>query len=539
MLNSTQRKLCATVVFSMLFFFGSSAHAADVTVSPSTITVSPGSSVTVSVVVSNVSALFGAAFDVLFNPQILSFVSAQKGTFLEQGGTTNVLSTVSPAGNLIVGYSILGASAGVSGSGTLMTLTFNALAAGTSALNFQNNALCSTGSSSGCAMITPTTWNAGTIVVSSGTDTTAPTTPTILSVTAISFSQINLAWTASTDNIGVTGYRIYRNGAQIATSLTTSYSNTSLSPSTAYTYTIAAYDAAGNVSVQSTSASATTLSAVDTTTPTTPLGLTATGVSSSQINLSWTVSTDNVGVAGYRIYRNGAQIATSLTTSYSNTSLSPSTAYTYTIAAYDAAGNASTQSASASGATLAATVTTTTSTSATGGGSTTPLSTSIPATTQIISPNISATSSVSGVVSSTLATPSTPTSISISSLTLTRTLYRGIRGTDVTSLQTFLIQKGHLAPTNATGFYGPITMQAVQKYQCAQSIVCSGNEATTGYGVVGAKTRAKLNAGSTASGVSSSTTNLTNAQVDAILSVLQSFGAEQAIIDQVRRALGR
>lgn len=109
----------------------------------------------------------------------------------------------------------------------------------------------------------------------------------------------------------------------------------------------------------------------------------------------------------------------------------------------------------------------------------------------------------------------------------------------MTSLQTFLIQKGYLAPANTTGFYGPLTMQAVQKYQCAQNIVCSGTEASTGYGVVGMKTRAKLNAGSAASGVSSSTTNLTPAQVDAILSVLQSFGADQAVIDQVKRALGR
>jgi len=89
-------------------------------------------------------------------------------------------------------------------------------------------------------------------------DTQAPTTPTNLSATAISSSQINLSWTASTDNVGVTGYRIYRGGTQIGTAATNSYSNTGLSPSTSYSYTVAAYDAAGNVSGQSASASATT-----------------------------------------------------------------------------------------------------------------------------------------------------------------------------------------------------------------------------------------------------------------------------------------
>jgi len=89
-------------------------------------------------------------------------------------------------------------------------------------------------------------------------DTTAPTTPINLSAIAISSSQINLSWTASTDNIGVTGYRIYRGGVQVGTSATNSYSDTGLFPSTTYSYTVAAYDAAGNVSSQSISANATT-----------------------------------------------------------------------------------------------------------------------------------------------------------------------------------------------------------------------------------------------------------------------------------------
>ncbi len=104
-------------------------------------------------------------------------------------------------------------------------------------------------------------------------DNISPSIPSNLSAAAVSSSQINLSWTASTDNTGVTGYRIYRGGTQIATSTTTSYQNTGLTASTPYTYRVSAYDAAGNVSSQSTSASATTQAVVDTTPPAAPRNL--------------------------------------------------------------------------------------------------------------------------------------------------------------------------------------------------------------------------------------------------------------------------
>jgi hypothetical protein len=118
-----------------------------------------------------------------------------------------------------------------------------------------------------------TTSSGVTVNVSNASDTQIPTTPTSLTATAMSSSQINLTWTASTDNVGVTGYRIYRNGTQITTSQTSNYSDTGLSPSTTYTYTVSAYDAAGNVSVQSTSATATTQAPADTTPPAAPSGV--------------------------------------------------------------------------------------------------------------------------------------------------------------------------------------------------------------------------------------------------------------------------
>ena len=93
---------------------------------------------------------------------------------------------------------------------------------------------------------------------------------------------------------------------------------------------------------------------IDSTAPSTPTGLTATAQSSSQINLSWSAATDNVAVAGYRVYRNGTQVATSTGTTYSNTGLTAGTAYSYTVAAYDTAGNVSPQSASVNATTLPA-----------------------------------------------------------------------------------------------------------------------------------------------------------------------------------------
>ena len=189
-------------------------------------------------------------------------------------------------------------------------------------------------------------------------DTVAPTVPTGLSATAVSTSQINLSWSPSTDNNAVAGYKIFRNGTQITTVSGTTYNNTGLSPSTTYTYIVSAYDAAGNNSAQSTAASATTLSSTDTTAPTVPTGLSATAVSTSQINLSWSPSSDNTAVVGYKIFRNGTQITTVSGTTYNNTGLSPSTTYTYIVSAYDAAGNNSAQSTAASATTLSSTDTT-------------------------------------------------------------------------------------------------------------------------------------------------------------------------------------
>src|SRR5204863_119738 len=205
-------------------------------------------------------------------------------------------------------------------------------------------------------------WNSNpvTVTVSNGPppDTTPPSVPTGLTASAVSSSQINLSWTASSDNVGVSGYRVYRNGTQIATTGATSFANTGLSPSTTYSYTVAAYNAFPYTTLFRSTVTVSNGPPPDTTPPSVPTGLTASAVSSSQINLSWAASSDNVGVSGYRVFRNGAQIATTSATSFPNTGLSPSTTYSYTVAAFDAAGNLSAQSSPASATTPAASDTT-------------------------------------------------------------------------------------------------------------------------------------------------------------------------------------
>jgi chitodextrinase len=336
-------------------------------------------------------------------------------------------------------------------------------------------------------------------------DVTPPTTPASFTATVVSASQINLTWSASTDDVGVAGYKVYRNGMLVTAVAGTSYSDTGLTASTAYSYAVAAYDAAGNLSSQSGAVWANTppvyvyvsdlqwvgtpvngwgpvekdmsngeqaagdghtislhgvtyakglgchaqsvitynlggqytrfvsdigiddevgsggsvvfqvwadgtklydsgimthdsvtqhvdvdvtgksqlqlvvnpgggisndhsdwagacLAVVpssggtpDTTPPTVPTGLTATPVLSSQINLAWSASTDNVGVKGYKIYRNGSLLASvTAGSSYQDTGLTASTTYSYTVSAYDAAGNESSQSAPVLATSLAA-----------------------------------------------------------------------------------------------------------------------------------------------------------------------------------------
>ena len=199
-------------------------------------------------------------------------------------------------------------------------------------------------------------------------DTQPPTAPSNLQASAISSTQVNLSWTGSTDNVAVTGYRVERcqgagcsTFAEIAQPSGTTFNDTGRSPSTSYSYRVRAADAVPNFSGYSNTASATTLAGSDTQPPTAPSNLQASAISSTQVNLSWTGSTDNVAVTGYRVERcqgagcsTFAEIAQPSGTTFNDTGRSPSTSYSYRVRAADAVPNFSGYSNTASATTLAA-----------------------------------------------------------------------------------------------------------------------------------------------------------------------------------------
>ncbi len=191
------------------------------------------------------------------------------------------------------------------------------------------------------------------------TDTTPPSQPNGLTAALNVGNQVILSWNPATDNTGVIGYTIIRNTDILANAANTSYIDINVLASTNYSYSVLAYDAAGNVSSLSSSVSINTASSSDVTAPSAPSNLSANVISSNQVNLNWTAATDNVAVVGYTILRNNVIIANSATNSFSDLSVSPNTSYSYAVLAYDAAGNLSLQSNTAA-ATTPATATDTT-----------------------------------------------------------------------------------------------------------------------------------------------------------------------------------
>jgi len=173
-------------------------------------------------------------------------------------------------------------------------------------------------------------------------DTTPPTAPSGLTKSAATATSVSLSWTPSTDNVSVTGYDVYNGSTLAGTTTSTAFTVGSLACGTSYTFGVAAKDAAGNVSTRSTlSASTSACSTSDTTPPTAPSGLKSTGATTTSLSVSWTASTDNVGVAGYGAYLNGSLIGSTAQTSYGFSGLTCGTSYTAAVDAYDATGNRS------------------------------------------------------------------------------------------------------------------------------------------------------------------------------------------------------
>ncbi|MFZ0158789.1 MAG: fibronectin type III domain-containing protein, partial [Kineosporiaceae bacterium] len=181
-----------------------------------------------------------------------------------------------------------------------------------------------------------------------GPDGAAPSAPGALAATQPTSASVKLTWTAASDNAAVVAYDVYRNGAPLTTLLpgVLTYTDTTAVAGTTYTYRVDARDLAGNVGTASVSNG----TAPDTTPPTAPGALTATATSATSVALTWTASTDAVGVTGYTVRRGGAVVGSvsGTTLAWTDPGVAASTTYAYTVTASDAAGNVSPASPTAS-----------------------------------------------------------------------------------------------------------------------------------------------------------------------------------------------
>lgn len=174
-------------------------------------------------------------------------------------------------------------------------------------------------------------------------DTSPPSAPKKLTATIQSNTVVDLTWSAATDNVGVQSYRIVRNGIALATvsGNTLSYRDVSAIPGSTYAYSVEAFDAASNRSPPSNIVTVTLAEPADTEPPSVPAPLRLTAVSPTRVDLAWAPSTDNVGVQGYRITRDGIVLATvnASTLTYVDTNVAVMHSYSYTVEAFDQAGN--------------------------------------------------------------------------------------------------------------------------------------------------------------------------------------------------------
>ncbi|MEX2274555.1 MAG: Ig-like domain-containing protein [Actinomycetota bacterium] len=177
-------------------------------------------------------------------------------------------------------------------------------------------------------------------------DRQPPTAPAMLAATAVAPDRIDLEWDAASDDRGVTGYEVFRDGVLLDTTdgATTTYADTGVSADQTYHYRVRAFDEAGNRGERSPQAEATT-PAGDVDPPSVPTGVTADAPTPFRVDLSWNASNDDVGVDAYDVYRNGTLVAGDLPPIpdpvWSDDDVTPGATYDYTVVARDQAGNAS------------------------------------------------------------------------------------------------------------------------------------------------------------------------------------------------------
>ena len=207
--------------------------------------------------------------------------------------------------------------------------TVSALSCGT-AFTFEVDAADAAGNRSTRARLTAST--------AACPDAQAPSVPTNVSASSRTATSIALSWSASSDNVGVTSYGLYRGGTLVGTSATTTGIFSGLACNTNYTLAVDAADSAANRSAKVNVMVATT-ACPDSAPPSAPTGLSTSNVTQTSLSLTWNASTDNVAVAGYDVYRNGTKMESTTSRSSGQSGLSCGTAYWFGVEALDAAGN--------------------------------------------------------------------------------------------------------------------------------------------------------------------------------------------------------
>jgi beta-glucanase (GH16 family) len=169
-----------------------------------------------------------------------------------------------------------------------------------------------------------------------------PSAPSNLHAAGATASSITFAWTASTDNVAVTGYDVSVGLTSPVRVKTLGYTASGLACGTSVTVSVVALDRAGNRSIPATATAATSACpSTDKTPPSTPTGLAASAVTATGMTLTWTASKDDVAVAGYDVYQGSTRVDWTTGTSYTLTGLSCGTTYALFVDAFDAANNTS------------------------------------------------------------------------------------------------------------------------------------------------------------------------------------------------------
>jgi chitodextrinase len=169
-------------------------------------------------------------------------------------------------------------------------------------------------------------------------DRAAPSVPERLAAEPVSDRAVSLTWAASTDDAGIAGYEVLRDGAVVATTGALTTRLDGLRPALEACWTVRAFDRAGNRSAAGVPACACTPDLVP---PSAPDDLVAIAPDEHEVAVRWSAATDDVAVTGYEVTRGERRVAQTAETRHAEAGLSPWTEYCYTVRALDAAGNRS------------------------------------------------------------------------------------------------------------------------------------------------------------------------------------------------------